>query len=444
MALTDPQAGLISAGIGAGSGIISSIFGARQAAKNRAWQMRMQQMQNDFNAKQAELAFQRNQSEWTRQFDLTNRYNSPSAQMERYEAAGINPYMAAGNIQGGTSSASPSASGAPAASSSSVPFAPAYSNPAQNFFSGVQDASQSALSVLSTLEKSRTVHSDIASRIADNLLNSELYGVKKEALETALKSQASRNNYDAAYYTLKLHKVDDIVAQEFAQMMARTEELITQVKLNETNEKLAYQKEREIRVNFNTWKEGYFLDNDVKRSQRDNIDAGTKQSWQYMNNALADSAQSRRESNSRIALNGLQGALLGVQAMLGRQQFGFNASMNPFLIHNQAMANALQRQLYRFNADSNPYRINSLIWANKSAEQLFNYNRDMFPLNILGKQIQNYNEAERGIYNTFSDLDNIKDNLFGGQLDFNLGIPFGKKGKGSSLGFSRHKVYRGR
>lgn len=320
----------ISTGIGVAGGIASSIFGAQQARKNRAHQLNMQRIQNEFNAKQAELSFQRNSDEWTRQFNLQNAYNDPSAQMERYRQAGINPYMA--SVGDGNSSASVSASGSTAASSSPVSYADAYSNPASDFLNGVNSTAQSALSVYSALEKSHTYKSDIASRVADNLLNSELYGVKKEALESALKSQASKNNYDAAYYTLKLNKVDDVFAQEFAQMMARTEELITQVRLNEINEKLAYQKERQIRANFETWKEGYFLDNQVKRAQRDSIDAGTKQSWQYMDNALADSAQSRRESNSRIALNGLQGALFGVQAMLGRQQFGFNGIMNPILI----------------------------------------------------------------------------------------------------------------
>ena len=320
----------ISTGLGIAGGVASSIFGAKQARKNRNHQLNMQRIQNEYNAKQAELSFQRNRDEWTRQFDLQNAYNDPSAQMDRFRKAGINPYMA--SVGDGNSGASVSASGSTAASSSPVPYADAYSNPGSDFLQGVNNTAQSALSVYSALEKSHTYKSDIASRIADNLLNSELYGVKKEALESALKSQASKNNYDAAYYTLKLNKVDDIFAQEFAQMMARTEELITQVRLNETNEKLAYQKEREIRANFETWKEGFFLDNQVKEAQRDSINTGTKQSWQYMNNALADSAQSRRESSSRIALNGMLGSLYGVEAALGRQQFGFNGIMNPILI----------------------------------------------------------------------------------------------------------------
>lgn len=320
----------ISMSFGLVGGAATSAFGARQARKNRSHQLNMQRIQNEFNSQQAALSFDRNRREWSRQFNLTNAYNDPSAQMERYRQAGINPYMA--SVGDGNSDASVSASGSTAASSSPVSYAEAYSNPAKDFLQGVNNTAQSALSVYSALEKSHTYKSDIASRIADNLLNSDLYDVKKEALETAFKSQSAKNNYDAAYYTLKLNKVDDVLAQDIAQMMARTDELITQVRLNETNKNLAYQKERQIRESFHLWLDGLREDNNVKRSQWKSVEAATSQSWEYMNNTLKDSAQNRRESNSRIALNGLQGALFAVQAALGRQRYGFNGLMNPILL----------------------------------------------------------------------------------------------------------------
>lgn len=320
----------ISVGMGVAGGVASSIFGAKQARKNRSHQLNMQRIQNEFNSQQAELSFMRNRDEWTRQFNLQNSYNDPSAQMDRFRQAGINPYMA--SVGDGNSGASVSASGSSAASSSPVPYADAYSNPASDFLQGLNNTAQSALSMYSALEKSHTYKSDISSRIADNLLNSELYGLKKETLESALKSQQSKNNYENALNALRLKGVDDIYGAEIATMFARVHEMETQIRLNETNEKKAWEDVRKLRSGFHLWLDGFEADNDLKKSQRASIDNGIDIANRSLANTIADSVQSRKESNSRIALNGMLGALYGVQAMLGRQQYGFNGLMNPILI----------------------------------------------------------------------------------------------------------------
>lgn len=53
--------------------------------ESRSWQEKMLQQQNSYNL-----------SMW----NLSNAYNSPSAQLERFKVAGVNPYFALGNVSG--------------------------------------------------------------------------------------------------------------------------------------------------------------------------------------------------------------------------------------------------------------------------------------------------------------------------------------------------------
>lgn len=64
-------------------------------------------MQNEANMKLAQYQYDLQLEQWNR----ANAYNSPVAQMERYKAAGLNPYLIYGN---GQSSAGMAASSAPA------------------------------------------------------------------------------------------------------------------------------------------------------------------------------------------------------------------------------------------------------------------------------------------------------------------------------------------
>lgn len=78
-------------------------FNAQQASQNRTWQTTERMAQNDWNLEQ-----------WNRE----NEYNSPAAQRARLEEAGYNPYMQglAGNTAGtGVSSAGVSGVGNPSA-----------------------------------------------------------------------------------------------------------------------------------------------------------------------------------------------------------------------------------------------------------------------------------------------------------------------------------------
>lgn len=100
---------------------------ARQNKKNREFYEEQQQNQNAFNASQAEEAYRRQRELYDYQFNketsFEKDYNSPLAQMQRYQAAGLNPALMmqsgdAGNI---SPAATPSGVASATASNPSVP-----------------------------------------------------------------------------------------------------------------------------------------------------------------------------------------------------------------------------------------------------------------------------------------------------------------------------------
>lgn len=81
-------------------GFLGASYASKEAQKNR-----------DFQSAEAEKARKWQSNEWTRQFNLTNQYNSPTEQMSRFAMAGLNPNLIYGSIVNG--SASPSTPGTP-------------------------------------------------------------------------------------------------------------------------------------------------------------------------------------------------------------------------------------------------------------------------------------------------------------------------------------------
>lgn len=81
-------------------GFLGASYASKEAQKNR-----------DFQSAEAEKARKWQSNEWTRQFNLTNQFNSPSEQMKRFAMAGLNPNLIYGSIVNG--STSPSTPGTP-------------------------------------------------------------------------------------------------------------------------------------------------------------------------------------------------------------------------------------------------------------------------------------------------------------------------------------------
>lgn len=92
-------------GISAGAGLLAAgataASNASSVKKTNSANYHIAQMNNEFNAQMMQK-----QMDFTeRMYDRSLQDTSPSAQMQRYRQAGINPYMAVGNISGGSGQA---------------------------------------------------------------------------------------------------------------------------------------------------------------------------------------------------------------------------------------------------------------------------------------------------------------------------------------------------
>lgn len=225
----------VSAGASLLSGIGNAISGAKQARKNRSHQLNMLHLQQDWSEQMAVKQNQWNIDQWNRE----NFYNSPTAQLERMEAAGINPYNAVVSGQVGSGTASPLQS-APPNNVSAPAYADAYSNPVGNFISGLSSSLDNALKVISVdrekkltpsvVEKSEneargskgTADSALAQGIKDqnDLVNEPS---RVAANYNLYQSQLHEFAYNSQYYALKSLGIPDIVANELAQMRSNTQ-----------------------------------------------------------------------------------------------------------------------------------------------------------------------------------------------------------------------------
>ena len=86
-----------SALITGGASLLGGLFGSKGTAGAARTQLQAVRETNAANARLAQKQNEWNLEQWNRE----NAYNTPEAQRARYEAAGINPYFALGNIQSG-------------------------------------------------------------------------------------------------------------------------------------------------------------------------------------------------------------------------------------------------------------------------------------------------------------------------------------------------------
>lgn len=103
----------IPAIIGAGASLLGNVFGAASTRSTNSNNYRIAQMNNEWSEKMMQKQMDYNTQMWNAQ----NEYNSPSNQVKRLKAAGINPALALGNVstgsaQGVSSPSLPSPSGA--------------------------------------------------------------------------------------------------------------------------------------------------------------------------------------------------------------------------------------------------------------------------------------------------------------------------------------------
>lgn len=162
----------IAAAIGAAGSILGGFIGGAQngAAQRRANETNLQ-IARETNAQNYRI-FQEQQQFNENQFKRWLDYSTPAAQRQRYEDAGINPYMAVGQLQNGTPSSA-------LTSANSAPMQGAQVQPVQ----GLGDALQNSI------ERAAGVFSSMMSSISD----ADLKGSQKTGVDIDNKTRGRQN-----------------------------------------------------------------------------------------------------------------------------------------------------------------------------------------------------------------------------------------------------------
>lgn len=152
MAFKDFASGLFG-GIGS---VISGAIGAKTTADTNKTNLKINQMNNDFNAREAQKARDFQLDMWNRE----NQYNSASSQRKRLEEAGYNPYM--NDAQAGTATGMSGTSAASAAGASpQIPYTPDFQSVGVNLASALKMMSEKKQTDIENLNMSDLLRSQI-------------------------------------------------------------------------------------------------------------------------------------------------------------------------------------------------------------------------------------------------------------------------------------------
>lgn len=160
--------------IGLGLGAVSGIGNILGSVRSNSQNMKINRMNNEFNAREAEKARQYQTEMWNK----TNEWNSPKNVRKRLEDAGYNPYLGLDSSNVGTAQSVGSSS--PASASS-----PIQNNPVQ--FDGFQNALSTAVQMANATKVSNAEVSNLQgqkslsdARAADTLSNIDWYKLTPE------------------------------------------------------------------------------------------------------------------------------------------------------------------------------------------------------------------------------------------------------------------------
>ena len=152
MAFKDFASGLFG---GLGS-VVSGAIGAKTTADTNKTNLKINQMNNDFNAREAQKARDFQLDMWNRE----NEYNSASSQRKRLEEAGRNPYMS--DAQAGMAAGMSGTSAASAAGSASqIPYTPDFQSVGVNLASALKMMSEKKQTDIENLNMSDLLRSQI-------------------------------------------------------------------------------------------------------------------------------------------------------------------------------------------------------------------------------------------------------------------------------------------
>lgn len=140
---------------GVGS-VVSGAIGAKTTSDTNKTNLKINQMNNDFNARESQKARDFQLDMWNRE----NEYNSASSQRKRLEEAGYNPYMSdaqAGAATGMSGTSAASAAGA----TPQVPYTPDFQSVGVNLASALKMMSEKKQTDIENLNMSDLLRSQI-------------------------------------------------------------------------------------------------------------------------------------------------------------------------------------------------------------------------------------------------------------------------------------------
>lgn len=146
-------AGGLFGGVGS---VLSGAIGAKTTADTNKTNLKINQMNNDFNAREAQKARDFQLDMWNRE----NQYNSASSQRKRLEEAGYNPYMSdaqAGSATGMSGTSAASAAGA----ASQLPYTPDFQSVGVNLASTLKMMSEKKQTDIENLNMTDLLRSQI-------------------------------------------------------------------------------------------------------------------------------------------------------------------------------------------------------------------------------------------------------------------------------------------
>lgn len=136
--------------------VISGAIGAKSTADTNKANLKINQMNNDFNAREAQKARDFQLDMWNRE----NEYNKASSQRKRLEDAGYNPYM--NDAQAGTASGMSGTSAAGAAGAApQIPYTPDFQSVGVNLASALKMMSEKKQIDIENLNMSDLLRSQI-------------------------------------------------------------------------------------------------------------------------------------------------------------------------------------------------------------------------------------------------------------------------------------------
>lgn len=285
------------AGIATGIGTLGgALFGKKSTDSANKTNLKINQMNNDFNAREAQKARDFQLDMWNRE----NEYNSASSQRKRLEEAGYNPYMS--DAQAGTATGMSGTSAATAAGAvSQIPYTPDFQSVGVNLASALKMMSEKKQTDIENLNMSDLLRSQIWQNLgATDWRNASpearAYNLSQgrkaaelgmASLEENLSNQRWSNNLlvaniansllDAESKTILNKYLDEQQLAELNMKAANYEYLIMsgQLKRQEVNNLIAEEIETYARAN------GYNLQNYITRKTADGVIRATNNTNMY-------------------------------------------------------------------------------------------------------------------------------------------------------------------